>query len=276
MVERSRSSRPASRRAALAPEARADRLAWQHGLGAADATEVASTISWAQDRGLLPIVGRLQALTPTTRLIAAHVFRRDDDVWTLVFGGVEARLPDAKGLRDLCTLVANPGVDIPAARLATDVPVTADASPVLDARAKTAYRRRLDDLDRELDRAAVRGDAGGPRPSRRNDRPCSTSPARRRARWPRPPRQQRPGAGAQDRHGPHPGHPAPARRPPPGARCPPAGIGPHRRGVRIRPGRAGDVGPRAVGPQPNQAPSGRRVQCRLDVGHRREQDLIAA
>jgi hypothetical protein len=43
--------------------------------------------------------------------------------------------------------------------LATDAFVSADAPPVLDARAKEAYRRRLDGLDNELDGAARRGDA---------------------------------------------------------------------------------------------------------------------
>jgi hypothetical protein len=141
-------------------EARADRLAWQHRMGTSDTAETASTVAWAQDLGLVPIVERLQALTPTAPTHAVNVFRRDRDVWTLVFDGVEALLPDAKGLRDLHTLLANPQVEVPATSLATDAYVSADTPPILDARAKVVYRRRLDDLDRELDRAAVRGDAG--------------------------------------------------------------------------------------------------------------------
>src|SRR5262249_367588 len=50
--------------------------------------------------------------------------------------------------------------EVAAASLATEAPVSADAAPVLDRQAKEAYRWRLDDLDRELDRAASRGDAG--------------------------------------------------------------------------------------------------------------------
>src|SRR5262249_10628579 len=37
------------------------------------------------------------------------VFRRDGDVWTLVFGGRATALKDAKGLRDLAVLLAAPG-----------------------------------------------------------------------------------------------------------------------------------------------------------------------
>jgi hypothetical protein len=141
-------------------EARTDRLALQHTITRAPETEVVSTMSWALDRGLRPLAARLSTLTPSTRTTAPSVFRRDHDVWTLVYGGVEARLPDAKGLRDLHTLLANPRLEVPATGLATDATVSPDSQPILDATAKAAYRRRLDDLDRDLDRAAFRGDAG--------------------------------------------------------------------------------------------------------------------
>ena len=88
------------------------------------------------------------------------MFRRDDDVWSLVFDGAEARMPDAKGLHDLHTLLANPRVEVAATALATGSLVGGAATPVLDAQAKQAYRRRLDELDSALDRAGLRGDAG--------------------------------------------------------------------------------------------------------------------
>jgi hypothetical protein len=140
-------------------EARADRLTAQHAVGTVDAGEIAAAISNAAEHGLIPIVQRLQPLTHGTTTGGTKVFRRERDVWTLGFDGVEVMMPDAKGLRDLHTLLANPGVDIPATSLATEAYVSADAAPVLDARAKEAYRHRLDDIDRDLDRAARRGDA---------------------------------------------------------------------------------------------------------------------
>jgi hypothetical protein len=140
-------------------EACADRLTAQHALGTIDVGELTSTISSAAERGLVPLVQRLQQVTPGSTTEHTNVFRRDHDVWTLTFDGLEVRMPDAKGLRDLHTLLANPGVEVPATSLATDAYVSGDAAPVLDGRAKAAYRRRLDDLDRELDRAALRGDA---------------------------------------------------------------------------------------------------------------------
>ncbi|WP_223290856.1 ATP-binding protein [Streptomyces avicenniae] len=87
-------------------------------------------------------------------------FRSDGQVWTLRYAGRTVRLPDAKGLRDLRTLLANPGREIPALQLldpaAGDRP-THGADPVLDDEGRARYRRRLDALDAELDLAA--GDA---------------------------------------------------------------------------------------------------------------------
>ncbi|MFB8350407.1 AAA family ATPase [Streptomyces niveus] len=92
-------------------------------------------------------------------------FRRDGAVWALAFDGRAVHVPDAKGLRDLHTLVSHPGTDFPAVRLLSpdggETAVAAHAmggDPVLDERAKAEYRRRLDQLDQEIDRAGERGD----------------------------------------------------------------------------------------------------------------------
>ena len=50
-----------------------------------------------------------------------NVFRRDGDVWTLVFAGRTAPLRDAKGLRDLAVLLAAPGREVAATDLAAGV-----------------------------------------------------------------------------------------------------------------------------------------------------------
>jgi pimeloyl-ACP methyl ester carboxylesterase len=85
-------------------------------------------------------------------------FRRDHRVWTLAFGGVVARLPDRKGLADLHTLLANPGVAIAATTLAGE-PEHSGAEPMLDPTAVAAYRARLSELDGEQERADAAGDA---------------------------------------------------------------------------------------------------------------------
>jgi hypothetical protein len=106
------------------------------------------------------------ARLPTTRARAdwhdePSEFRRDGEVWTLVFAGRRAQLRDAKGLRDLAVLLAAPGQEVAAADLVTGgaQPVQAFGSdPVLDDRARAEYRARLADLDDELAQADAHHD----------------------------------------------------------------------------------------------------------------------
>jgi len=79
-------------------------------------------------------------------LPATSTFRREGDVWRLMFGGREAVLRDAKGLHDLAVLLARPGVEIPADELAGTAPVVAARLELADRTAIDAYRRRLTEL----------------------------------------------------------------------------------------------------------------------------------
>ncbi len=95
----------------------------------------------------------------------ANVFRREGEVWRLVHAGREVRLRDSKGLRDLARLLAEPGRPFPAVELAGAIgPARAnvaadglyepgDLGELIDATARDAYRRRLADLDEEIDDA---------------------------------------------------------------------------------------------------------------------------
>ncbi|HVE28861.1 MAG TPA: hypothetical protein VNC80_02210, partial [Mycobacteriales bacterium] len=85
-------------------------------------------------------------------------FRRDGETWTLGYAGREVHLADAKGLHDLATLLANPGAEVTAYRLWGGPAEPPGADPVLDERARAAYRRRLAELDELLDAADARGD----------------------------------------------------------------------------------------------------------------------
>ena len=94
-----------------------------------------------------------------------NLFRRDGDVWTVAFNGRAVPLRDAKGLRDLAVLLAAPGREVAAAELVAGVhggAATAiaalGADPVLDGRARAAYRARLADLDGELAEADAHHD----------------------------------------------------------------------------------------------------------------------
>ncbi|RVX45561.1 AAA ATPase-like protein [Nonomuraea polychroma] len=106
--------------------------------------------------------------TPGTRRDGTKgEFRRDGAVWSLMFSGRAAHMPDAKGLRDLHILLSRPGEDVPAVRLLNpeggEVVLAArrmGGDDMLDEEAKTRYRRRLTQLDEEIDRAVGRGDDG--------------------------------------------------------------------------------------------------------------------
>lgn len=96
---------------------------------------------------------------------AAAEFRRDGSVWQLRWDGRTVHVPDAKGLRDLHSLLGLPGADIPAVQLLAPEggAVVAAAGrlggdPVLDEEAKRRYKEHLDRLDAEIDRAAARDD----------------------------------------------------------------------------------------------------------------------
>jgi hypothetical protein len=104
---------------------------------------------------------------------AIAFLRREGDVWAFDVDQQSVRVRDSKGVRCLATLLANPGVEIhamelaqagtkgdgedqarvAAARAELDGATSDDAGPLLDAEAKSAYRRRLDELRAEVDEA---------------------------------------------------------------------------------------------------------------------------
>ncbi|MEU0162087.1 AAA family ATPase [Streptomyces sp. NPDC006261] len=97
---------------------------------------------------------------------AAAEFRRDGSVWQLRWDGRTVHVPDAKGLRDLHSLLGLPGADVPAVQLLAPEggAVVAAAGrlggdPVLDEEGKRRYKEHLARLDAEIDRAAARDDS---------------------------------------------------------------------------------------------------------------------
>ncbi|HWJ08959.1 MAG TPA: hypothetical protein VNS46_06250 [Nocardioides sp.] len=74
---------------------------------------------------------------------------RDGDRWRLVHGGVEAWLPDLKGIQLLAVLLARPGREVPALDLA-GAGVVEPGLPVLDEEARASYQRRLAEVEADL------------------------------------------------------------------------------------------------------------------------------
>jgi hypothetical protein len=108
---------------------------------------------------------RRRASGPAHASALHGTFQRDGEVWSLGFAGRTVHLPDAKGLRDLHRLLSRPGTDVSAVELLDPEggPLVVAArrmggDPILDDEAKARYRRRLAQLDEEIDRAAELGD----------------------------------------------------------------------------------------------------------------------
>jgi tetratricopeptide (TPR) repeat protein len=104
----------------------------------------------------------------------ADVFRREGDYWSVVFDGRTVRIRDLRGVRYLARLLAEPGrefhvMDLVASEAGQDTDSSSpdgvrrtalgDAGEMLDARAKEAYRRRLAEIDDDIEQARAVGDA---------------------------------------------------------------------------------------------------------------------
>ena len=93
------------------------------------------------------------------------VFRLDGDTRTVVFGGRSVLLQDLKGMHHLARLLAAPDrefhvLDLTAGEGGDAVRADGnDAGPVLDGQARAAYKRRLGEIDEDLDEATALGDA---------------------------------------------------------------------------------------------------------------------
>lgn len=83
------------------------------------------------------------------------VCERQGRQWRVALGARSALVGDSVGMRHLATLINNPGQEIPAIILAMGPAASsgdaAPAQPVLDDEAKRSYKRRLSELDAEIE-----------------------------------------------------------------------------------------------------------------------------
>jgi hypothetical protein len=94
---------------------------------------------------------------------ARYVFQHEGEFWTLHFDREMNRLKHARGLQLIATLLRNPGVQVHALELATGENTkafrTSSAGSVLDAKARSAYKERLQELVHEQAEAEAHNDA---------------------------------------------------------------------------------------------------------------------
>lgn len=97
------------------------------------------------------------------RASSGNVFRREGDYWSLIFDDQTVRLRDLKGLHYLARLFADPGREFHVMELVAGEggPMVIDGAGVemLDGRAKEAYRRRLAEIEEDIDEARAIADS---------------------------------------------------------------------------------------------------------------------
>jgi tetratricopeptide (TPR) repeat protein len=138
----------------------------------------------ARGLGIRPPAERTEELAdgltprrPVTEPVSAErpsVFRREGEYWAIAYAGDAFRLKDSKGLRYLARLLAERGQELHTLDLVTgeqphdrrervvepglSASRPRDAGEIIDARAKAEYRRRLAQLEEELEEARSFGD----------------------------------------------------------------------------------------------------------------------
>lgn len=129
-----------------------DDAAERHFVNAAAAHQATGAILWAErTRESRKRIGKPAFHAPE----GDNVFRREGEYWTVAFDGAVARLKDSKGLRDIATMLASPGREFAALDLAGSpggpATVGGDTGEVLDDRARAAYKKRIAELQAEID-----------------------------------------------------------------------------------------------------------------------------
>ncbi len=118
----------------------------------------------------------MQAYPATgTHLADEHIFHREGDYWLVSFEGQAVRLRDLRGLHYLGRLLAHPGREVHVLDLVAgergwspdagrsaerDLAVSSrlDSGVLIDAQARHAYRRRLTEIEEDIEEARTLGD----------------------------------------------------------------------------------------------------------------------
>ncbi len=118
--------------------------------------------------GDVALLERLGATAAVRGVASTATLTRAGRWWTASCGGASVRLPDTKGLRYLAGLIERPGLERHVLDLVDAVEgvspdgaasrrALGNAGPVLDARARSAYRHRIEELRVDVDDALAAG-----------------------------------------------------------------------------------------------------------------------
>lgn len=111
-----------------------------------------------------PAYGRTGAPTNSSERDDRNIFRREGDHWLVAFEGHSVRVRELKGFGYIARLLADParerhacelagGPEMPSGAAARTGPWPGDAGPLLDEQARAAYRRRLVEIDEDIEQA---------------------------------------------------------------------------------------------------------------------------
>jgi tetratricopeptide (TPR) repeat protein len=126
----------------------------------------------AERLGLTRLLARIDEVAALASGPRAHpltaVFRRDGSHWTMMYQGRTLRLRHMKGIGYLAMLLQRPGQDVhvldltvePSANGSSRRDLGSDTGEVIDARARGEYKRRLGELQEELEEARGFNDLG--------------------------------------------------------------------------------------------------------------------
>jgi len=89
-----------------------------------------------------------------------NAFVAEDGVWSVAYEGTGARLVELKGFHDIARLLARPDEPLHCLELSGAPRASEAPDEVLDADARRAYRRRIEELQRELEQAEADNDPG--------------------------------------------------------------------------------------------------------------------
>ena len=160
------------------------------------------------------------------------VFRRSGEVWDVAYRGRRVSVRDSKGMRDLAVLLARQGTEVHALDLVSDagsVRHEGHLGDILDQTARSAYRRRIAQLDEAIAEAEVsRPVRGGGPGAQRTGGDRRRAGQRVRARWPAAAHRRPGGTRPDQRDVADPGRHRPDRARARRAGAPPARVGPHR------------------------------------------------
>ncbi len=94
-------------------------------------------------------------------------FSRRNGIWTVSYQGTGARLVGLKGFDDIARLLGQPGVPLHCLELSGAPSASGKPEDILDLKARQDYRHRIEELQREIERAEADNDPARLDPARR-------------------------------------------------------------------------------------------------------------